>query len=406
MKTSYRSTYFACYLGYIVQALVNTLAPLLFVIFQKQYAVSTMTLGNLIFLNFAAQWSMDLLSIRLIRRFGYRTMIVTAHFLAAVGLILLGVLPQILPSAPLALAIAVTLYAFGSGIIEVTVSPVISAIPGEKTAVQLNFLHSFFCWGQMVTVLVSTVALLLIGEQFWYWLPVLWALLPLINAFVYMRVPFAPMVSEEESRGAVKLFSGVFPWFMVCMIAAGATEMTVSQWASMFAENALGISKTAGDLFGPCLFAAMMGLARVLYGTCGKKLRMQYGLLACGILCTVSYLLIALAPQPWLSLLGCALCGFGVSLMWPGTVSEAAGRFPAGGTLLFSVLAFCGDGGCSLGPWLAGLVTGVFENSPVLAARFADPSQAGLKAGILLATLFPLLLTVGSIVLIKKEKTK
>lgn len=397
MKKTYRWTYFACYFGYIVQALVNTLAPLLFVIFQEQYAVSTITIGNLIFLSFAAQWIMDLLSVKLIRTFGYRTMTVAAFFMAATGLVLLGTLPLVMTNTPIALGIAITLYAFGSGIIEVTTTPIISAIPGKKTEQKLNFLHFFFCLGQVLTVVVTTVALLLVGDGVWYWIPVAWAVLPFINAFVYMKVPFAEMVSEEESSSFKELFTGVFPWLMVCMVAAGATEMAISQWASLFAETALSISKTAGDLFGPCLFAVMMGLCRILYGIFGEKINVSHGLLACGIISTVAYLLVALSPVPWVSLLSCGLCGFGVGLMWPGTVSKAERWFPKGGTLMFSMLAFCGDGGCSLGPWITGLVSGLFEN-----ASFS--ADVGLKAGILLATIFPLLLTVGSIVLIKKEK--
>ncbi len=397
MKTTYRSTYFACYFGYIIQALVNTLAPLLFVIFQKQYAVSTITIGNLIFLSFAAQWMMDLLSVKLIRTFGYRTMTVAAYFSAAAGLVLLGVLPLAISNTPIALGIAISLYAFGSGIIEVTTSPIISALPGKPTDVKLNFLHFFFCLGQVLTVVITTVALLLIGDGAWHLIPIAWAILPLCNAFLYMKVPFAEMISEEESSGFKELFSGAFPWLMVCMVAAGATEMAISQWASLFAETALGISKTAGDLFGPCLFAVMMGLCRILYGIFGEKINVTHGLFACGIISTVAYLLVALAPSPWVSLLSCGLCGFGVGLMWPGTVSKAEKWFPKGGTLMFSMLAFCGDGGCSLGPWVTGLVSGVAE-------KFSCSTDESLKLGVLLATVFPLLLTVGSIVLMKKEK--
>ncbi len=397
MKNPYRRTYFACYFGYIIQGIVNTLAPLLFVIFQEQYKVSTITIGNLIFLNFAAQWVMDLLSIKLVRAFGYRTMTVASYLLAAGGLVLLGTLPHVMSNTAVALGIAISLYAFGSGIIEVTTSPIISALPGKPADVKLNFLHFFFCLGQVLTVVVTTVALLLIGDGAWYYIPLAWAVPPLLNAFLYMKAPFAEMVSEEESSGFKELCTGVFPWIMVCMVAAGATEMAISQWASLFAETALGISKTAGDLLGPCLFAVMMGLCRILYGIFGEKINVTYGLFACGIISIVAYLLVALSPSPWVSLLSCGLCGFGVGLMWPGTVSRAEKWFPKGGTLMFSILAFCGDGGCSLGPWVTGLVSGIAE-------RFSYSTDESLKLGVLLATVFPLLLTVGSIVLMKKEK--
>ncbi len=397
MKKPYRATYFACYFGYIIQGVVNTLAPLLFVIFQEQYKVSTITIGNLIFLSFAAQWMMDLLSVKLIRIFGYRVVTVASYIFAATGLVLLGTLPHVLPNTAIALGIAISLYAFGSGIIEVTTSPIISTLPGKPTDVKLNFLHFFFCLGQVITVVVTTVALLLVGDGAWYLIPVAWAILPLLNAFVYMKAPFAEMVNDKESSSLKELFTGVFPWLMVCMVAAGATEMAISQWASLFAETALGISKTAGDLFGPCLFAVMMGLCRILYGLFGEKINVTHGLFACGIISTVAYLLVALSPVPWVSLLSCGLCGFGVGLMWPGTVSKAEKWFPKGGTLMFSLLAFCGDGGCSLGPWVTGLVSGIAE-------KFSYSTDESLKLGVLLATIFPLLLTVGSIVLMKKEK--
>ncbi len=394
---SYRPTRFACYVGYIVQAVVNNLAPLLFVIFQEQYGISTIMLSNLILLNFGCQLLVDALSVKLVARFGYRRVIVAAHISAAVGLVSLGALPMLLSNALPGLIAAVLFYAFGGGILEVCVSPVVEALPGDRKASAMSFLHSFYCWGQMLVVLLSTVVLLFIGETAWYWIPIAWAVLPLGNMIAFLKVPLAPMVTEAESCGAKKLFSGVFPLFMLFMLAAGSAELTVSQWASFFAEQGLGISKAAGDLFGPCLFAITMGAGRVLYGILGHKLDLKRSLLFCAGLCVLSYLTIVLSPLPWLSLVGCAICGFSVSLMWPGTTSFAAERFPNGGALMFGALALCGDAGCSLGPWIAGGVATLLENTGAVAP------QAGLKAGILVTTVFPLLMLAGIIGLKKKK---
>ncbi len=396
-NVSYRSTRFACYVGYIVQAVVNNLAPLLFVIFQEQYGISTIMLSNLILLNFGCQLLVDALSVKLVARFGYRKIIVAAHISAAIGLVSLGLMPILLPNALPGLAVAVVFYAFGGGVLEVCVSPVVEALPGDRKASAMSLLHSFYCWGQMLVVLLTTLILLLIGEAVWFWIPIAWAVLPLGNMLAFLKVPLAPMVTEEQSCGAKKLFSGVFPLFMLFMLAAGAAELTVSQWASFFAEQGLGISKAAGDLFGPCLFAITMGVGRVLYGFWGHKLELARSLGFCAALCVISYLLIVFSPLPWLSLAGCALCGFSVSLMWPGTTSFAAAAFPNGGALMFGILALCGDAGCSLGPWIAGGVATLLENSG------AVTPEAGLKMGILVTTVFPLLMVFG-IILLKKKK--
>ncbi len=396
-ETSFRGTRLACYVGYITQAVVNNLAPLLFVIFQKEYGISTFTLGNLILLNFATQLLMDALSVKCIERFGYRRMIVAAHLSAAAGLAALGILPLILPQTAVGLAIAVVLYAFGGGMIEVAVSPVVNALPHPQKAAQMSFLHSFYSWGQVLTVVLTTLLLLWMGANSWFYIPLLWAFIPLLNAVAFARVPFAPMQVTSSEEKSKTVFSKRFLLFMLFMLAAGATELTIAQWASLFVEQALGISKVAGDLLGPCLFAVMMGVGRVWYGWFGERVSMARALAWCGGICVVSYLLVALSPVPWLSLLGCALCGLGVSLMWPGTVSLAAGRFPRGGALLFGTLALCGDAGCSLGPWIASGVAALAEKSAIVTAQWGDVPQIGLKIGILVTAVFPLLLWIGTI---------
>lgn len=399
MQDVYRSTRRACYAGYSIQAVVNNLAPLLFVIFQKQYGISTLMLGNLILLNFGCQLAVDALSVKLLTRFGYRRMIVLAHISAALGLVFLGVLPAVLPHALPGLIAAVLFYAFGGGILEVAVSPVVEAIPGDRKASTMSFLHSFYCWGQMAVVLLSTGALFLIGEKAWFCIPICWCVLPLCNAVAFARAPMPHMVTGKEGCGAKRLFqTGVFPLFMLFMLAAGAAELTVAQWASYFAEQGLCISKTAGDLFGPCLFAVTMGGGRLLYGIWGHKWNLHCALQACAVLCVAAYLLITLSPWPWLSLCGCALCGFAVSLMWPGTLSYAAGTFSNGGALMFGILALCGDAGCALGPWIAGGVATVLESARAVSA------QDGLKMGILVTAVFPIAMLIGTLLLDKRKR--
>lgn len=393
---SYASTMIACYLGYFTQAVVVNIAPLFFVIFQEDYGISTATLSGLILLNFIIQLSVDALSIRLINRFGYRSMSVLAHLAAATGLICLGVLPPLLPYPVVGVVIATLLYAFGGGMIEVVGSPIVQALPNTHKELSMSILHSFYSWGQMLVVLLTTVLLMLIGDCLWFTLPLLWAIVPLINAVLFFRVPFAPMVTDAgENSGIGNILRGVFPLFMLCMLAGGASEIALSQWASFFAERGLGMSKMLGDLCGPCLFALCMGTGRVLYGLFGKKIDLRRTLFCSAVLCAVSYLLVSLSPFAWLSLVGCALCGFSVSLMWPGTISFAAARYPKGGTLLFGILALCGDTGCSLGPWLAGTVAAMFEQSV---------PEKSINIGILSATVFPLLLIAVICILIKKEK--
>lgn len=402
----YFSARIACYVGYITQAAVNTLASLLFVLFQRQYGISTMQLSSLILLNFGTQLVMDALSVRLIRRFGYRRMVVAAHVAAVLGLLALGLLPVLLPRPFIGLIAAVLLYSCGGGIIEVTISPIIHNLPGEHKESEMSLLHSFYCWGQMLVVLLSTLALRWTGDRFWYLVPIVWAVIPLGNLFVFLRVPLVDTAREEQGGGIKALFTGLFPLLMLMMMAAGASELTVSQWASFFAERGLGLSKTAGDLLGLCLFALTMGLGRIAYGVFGKRWDILPALLFTAGLCVVSYLMISLSPWPWLSLAGCVLCGGSVSLMWPGSIAYAADRFPAGGALMFGMLALCGDIGCTIGPWMAGGVASLFTGLSGLAGRFADPQQAGLKAGILIGTVFPLLMVAGALWLLLKDGKK
>ncbi len=389
VRTNYRHTQYASYLGYITQAVVNNLAPLLFLIFQDVYQIPLEKITLLVTVNFLIQLGVDLVSARFVDKIGYRPCVVAAHLFAAAGLVGLGVFPRFFPDPYGGLLLAVLLYAIGGGLIEVLVSPIVEACPTENKAAVMSLLHSFYCWGSVGVILFSTVFLGLFGKGSWTALALLWAALPLCNALYFSQVPIARLTEEGESLPLRKLVSTRLFWlFAALMFAAGASELSMSQWASAFAESGLGVSKTVGDLAGPCFSAALMGLSRVAYAKFGERLNLLNAQIACGILCAGTYLLAALAPHPALSLLGCGLCGFSVGIFWPGTYSVASRACPRGGTALFALLALFGDLGCSGGPTLVGMAAGLWGGQ--------------LKMGLLLAAVFPLFL-VGVALLCRRE---
>ena len=409
MKPNYKSTLHACFLGYITQAVIVNLAPLLFVVFQNDFGLTLTQIGQLVLINFLTQIVTDLAAIRLIEKTGYRAAVMGAHILCAAGLILMSILPFLLPAYP-GLLIAVVLYAIGGGLIEVIISPMVDAIPGDAKASMMSLLHSFYCWGQVLVVLVTTVLVKLIGSQFWYILPPLWALIPLFNFFNFMRVPITPMIADNEKMNLRELFSApIFILALVMMMCSGAAEQAMAQWASFFAEKGLGVPKLLGDLLGPCLFAVFMGIGRTIYGIKGEKIPLKKALTVCAILTTVCYMITVFAGLPVLSLLGCAICGLGVSLMWPGMLSLTSAKCPKGGTAMFAILAMAGDAGCSLGPWLTGLVSDAVIASPTAAALSASThmttEQVGLKGGLLIASIFPIIMVAGVNLMDKRKKS-
>lgn len=411
MRPTYRTTKLACYGAIISQAIQNNLPALLFVVFQQQYGISYEMLGRLILMNFVTQLCVDMISIKLAEKFGYRACLIGGQSCIAVGLILLSVLPSVLPPY-IGLSIAVILMAVGGGLAEVLVSPTIEAMPGDEKAAAMSMLHSFYCWGQVATVLGSTLLLFVIGRSAWQVLPLCWVIVPACSALLFVRAPFAPVVGGEG--GGMKLGTllrtPAFLVAMLIMVCAGASELVMSQWASTFAEKALGVSKVIGDLAGPCMFAVLMGLGRMIYGRMGSRLPLKQCLMGCALLCVACYLTAALSGNPVAALAGCAVCGFSVSIMWPGALSMSAARFPTAGTALFAILAVMGDLGCSVGPWLAGLVSDGAQAVPQLTQFAAQAGltaeQLGLKAGLLLGTVFPVTLFVSTMFVREKGKEK
>ena len=383
MKNQYEKTMYACFVGYIVQAIVNNFVPLLFLTFQTSYGIPLSKITFLVTFNFGLQLVIDFLSAGFVDRIGYRICVVAAHIFSAAGLALLVILPERTADSFHGLMIAVLVYAVGGGLIEVLISPIVEACPSSNKETAMSLLHSFYCWGHVGVVLLSTLFFTIFGIAEWKILALIWALVPLVNAACFTRVPIADLIQEGETGLTVKeLLSNRLFWLMVVlMVCAGASEQAVSQWASALAEKDLGIPKTLGDLTGPMLFAVMMGLSRLLYGKKGEKIHIQKAILYSGILCIASYLLISLTPVPALGLIGCGICGFSVGIFWPGVFSVSSAAIRRGGTAMFAFLALAGDLGCSSGPTVVGRVSGLVGDD--------------LKRGICAAVLFPVLLTAG-----------
>ena len=387
MKDKYQKTMYACFAGYIVQAIVNNFVPLLFLTFESNYNIPLSQITMLITFNFGIQLIVDLLSTKFVDRIGYRVSIVMAHVFAAGGLIGLVVLPDLLPNAFVGLLIAVVIYAIGGGLIEVLISPIMESCPTENKEKAMSLLHSFYCWGHVGVVLLSTLFFKLCGIENWKILALIWAVIPIVNGIVFCKAPIASLIEDGETGMSLRDLcrNQMFWMLMLMMVCAGASEQAVSQWASTFAEQGLGVTKTIGDLAGPMAFAILMGSARAFYGKFGEKIDLDKFMMGSSLLCVIAYLCISLSPSPLISLVGCAVCGLSVGIMWPGTFSKASATLKNGGTAMFALLALAGDVGCSGGPTLVGFVTGQMSNN--------------LKLGILAGIVFPILLIVAEIVL-------
>ncbi len=384
IKTDPRHTIYASYGGYITQAIVNNLAPLLFLIFRDSFGIPLEQITLLVTFNFLVQLIVDLVSAKFVDKIGWRKCLVAAHIFASAGLVGMALLPSVLP--PFAgLLISVTIYAIGGGLTEVLISPVVEACPTDNKAGVMSLLHSFYCWGTVAVILLSTLFLHVFGKGSWRLLTLLWAIFPLIIAAYFTQVPLYTLEEHGESFSIRKLCSmGIFWLFVLLMFAAGASEQAMSQWASAFAESGLGISKTAGDLLGPCLFSVLMGSARTFYGKNSEKVNLNTFLIGSGALCVCAYLLASLSASPIISLIGCGICGLSVGILWPGVFSLAAAQIPRGGTAMFALLALAGDLGCSGGPTLVGFVSSAFDGE--------------LKKGLLFAIVFPVIMIIGALI--------
>lgn len=378
---NYKHTIYASYIGYITQAIVNNFAPLLFIMFASSYSISLDRITLLVTVNFGIQLIVDFLAAKFVDCIGCRISIVTAHVFAAMGLSGLGFLPEIMPDPYIGILISVVLYAIGGGLIEVLVSPIVEACPTDEKSAAMSLLHSFYCWGHVMVVVLSTLFFRIFGINDWRILAGIWAVIPLANAVYFTRVPLYSLDSEETGNKKRIENRGLFVLFILLMICAGASEQAMSQWVSAFAESALGISKTVGDLAGPCMFAIFMGISRVFYSHVSEKTNLTAFMTASGMLCIATYIAASVFSIPSLSLAACGLCGLSVGILWPGTFSLAASAFPSGGTAMFAFLALAGDFGCMAGPTITGIVSNTFNKN--------------MKAGFIAALIFPVVLVIG-----------
>ena len=392
MKSKYRKTLIACYLGFITQAITANFVPLLFLTFHRTYQIS---LGKIAFIStvfFFTQLLVDLFCAKYVDKIGYRRSVVASEVLSGAGLIGLAVLPELLPSPYVGILISVMIYAIGSGLIEVLVSPIVEACPFDNKESVMSLLHSFYCWGAVGVILLSTLFFAIFGIENWKILACIWAVIPLYNIFNFLSCPIESLTEEGEGMSISQLFQIPIFWIaIILMICAGASEISMAQWASAYAESALNIPKSLGDIVGPCLFAVMMGVSRSFYGKYGEKLDLIKFMIGSGVLCLVCYLLAALGSFPILNLAGCIVCGFSVGIMWPGTISITSGKIPLGGTAMFALLAMAGDLGGSIGPSVIGVVT--------------QNANDNLKAGMLAACVFPVVLIL-SVLFIRKKRTE
>lgn len=389
---NYNRTKYACYLGYASSAIVNNFAPLLYVTFMTTFKLSTIQIGALIAVNFAVQMLVDFFGARYAEKIGYRRMIYAGGLFCASGLLLMGILPYIMNPMS-GIIISIFIYAIGGGIMEVLVSPIVETLPGDNKASTMSMLHSFYAWGQLLVVLLSTVYFVFLGTAGWRWLSIMWALVPLADFILFVKAPINVFAEGEVRLPFRKIFTNkIFVMFMIIMLSAGAAELSVAQWVSAYAEKGLNVSKTTGDLLGTSMFALFMGISRVIYGFFGEKMKLKEYMIFCGFLCIAGYLTATLVPNEIIALLGCAVVGFAVGIMWPGTLSIAAKDFPHGGTAIFGILAMAGDIGCMAGP-----------ETVAYASKYLTIYGSELKAGLLVSVIFPVIFTI-LIILSKKIK--
>jgi len=385
-QKNYKKTLYACYLGFVTQAISANFAPLLFLTFKSTYGISLEKIAMIPLVFYLTQLLVDLAATKFADKIGYRACVVASQALSAVGLVSMAFLPELLPVPFVGILLSVVLYAIGSGLIEVLVSPIVEACPFENKDGMMSLLHSFYCWGAMGVILGSTLFFGIFGVENWKILTVIWALLPLYNTFNFINCPIERLIEDGKSMSIGQLLRLPLFWLLIIlMVCSGASEATMAQWASAFTESAIGVSKTVGDLAGPCLFAMFMGISRMLYGKFSEKLDLTKVMLICGAMCAGCYLLASLSASPIFGLTGCALCGLAVGIMWPGSISISSQKCPRGGTAMFAFLALAGDLGAMV--------------SPAMVGSLSEMAGGNLKSGLLVATVFPVILVASLLIL-------
>lgn len=390
-KLSFNHTKAACYIGSISQSIVCGFLPLLFVIFNQDYGIPLAMVTLFSTVNFVIQLIMDFTSLFYIDRVSYRKTIVAAHLLAAFGFLFLGLAAPKIKNIYPAILFSVVLFSAGGGLSEVLLSPIIEGCPSDNKAATMSLLHSMFAFGSVGVILVTNILLFVLGKANWHYIATLWAAIPLFNAGYFMLVPINRIVESDKRMPLSRLFKRKsFLVFVLIMFCSGATEIAMSQWASAFAESSLGVSKAVGDILGPCVFASMMALSRVMYSKLADRINLAKYLMLCGIMTVGCFLTAALSPIKLAALLACGFCGFAVGIIWPGTVSLSAKTYPSGGAAMFGALALAGDVGCTAGPTVVGFVASLFGGE--------------LRRGLLISCIFPVLLVVSTVLLMQRVK--
>lgn len=398
MRLSYKHTRFACYFAAVTSAIVNNFTPLLFAVLSDEFGITLEELGLLVTVNFVVQICMDLVGAKFADKIGYRRVMLLSQSLQAVGFLLLGILPFVFENHYVGLMISAVLYAMGSGFNEVIRSPIFEALPSDDKSSKMSFMHSFYCWGSMLVIIMSTLYFAVFGIENWRYLAFIWAGFSAIGALMFVKVPIVTLCEEAEVVPTGKLFSMKLFWVLVVlMICSGAAELSMSQWSSMFVEKGLGISKTLGDIIGPCMFAFSMGLSRLFYGKFGNRIDLIKFIMFSSALCILSYIMTAAISNSIIAIIGCALCGFSVGIMWPGVTSLAAHKCPEGGTPMFGYLAMAGDIGCSAGPGIVGFIAS--------AVKVSATEYDSLRAGLLSVAVFPIIMLVFVIIMKKMSLT-
>jgi MFS family permease len=393
---SYRLTTISCFTGIFSQAISSNITAILFIPLMTLYGLSYIHLGLLVGINFSTQVLVDIITSRLVDRNGFRVFVLAADLLAVTGLLLFALSPVLFSNVLVGLIISTIIFSISCGLQETILSPIVNAIPHGEKGPAMALMHSFYAWGQVATIVVTTLLLFFYGIRSWQIIVSLWAIVPLVNFFMFLAAPFPGVVHESQRLTMRDVFFK--PYYLVAMLAilgGAATELVMNQWSSTFTEKVLELPKVTGDLLGMCGFAVMMGLGRLIYGRYGNKMNMNNVLVASAGAAAACYIIVAVSPVHAISLLACGVCGLAASLLWPGTLVITAEKYPLAGAWIFAIMAAAGDIGAAVGPFGAGLVTDFTRGLPAAlnwAARVGlSPDQFALRAAILLAAVFPIL---------------
>lgn len=409
-SVSYKSTTMACYIGYFAQAIVINLAPILFIPLREQFGLSYSQLGSLIFINFVTQLIVDIAFSKSVDKHGFRLFAISGHILCAIGLATFAILPNVLSSnSYLALLIGTLIFSAGGGLLELLISPIIDAIPTDDKATAMSLLHSFYAWGQVTFIIVTTIFLFIFGKDKWPIIVLVWAMVPLVNSFIFSKVPLAQKLHESQVmkvRALIKNPIFIIAFFSIMLGAA--SEVTMNQWASTFMEKGLMLPKVIGDTAGMCMFAVMLGIGRAIYGVYGSRFNVNKVMIYGSMGAVVCYVVVALSPYNSLSIIACAMCGIFVSLLWPGTLVVASEKLPLAGASMFALLAAAGDLGAAAGPAITGAITDFASSNiaPAFTTLNMAPEQLGLRIGLIIAAIFPVLATISFTILMKYRSKK